>query len=86
MTFLISFILRVLPRVASFEAVGAVGYGRLLVGSLAMVLLAAVGLLVQQVRRRRRFYGRLANVVESQFEMALNRTESPLFRGGPASR
>ena len=69
------------------EAVDAVGYGYLLVGSMALVPLAAMVLVVQQVRRRQRFRGKLSDIVESQFEMALTVGESPLFAdGGAASR
>jgi hypothetical protein len=61
----------------------ATSYGYLLVGSIALVLLAAVGLVAHQVRRRRRFRDGLVGVVESQFEMALTAGESPLFHGEP---
>jgi len=59
LTFLISFILRVLPEINSGEPVGALFYGRLLLCSLGMLLLVAIGLTIAQVCRRRRFKERL---------------------------
>ena len=55
LTFLISFILRVLPDINSSEPVGASFYGWLLVASMGLLVLAAVGLTVAQVCRRERF-------------------------------
>jgi hypothetical protein len=53
LTFLVSFILRVLPRVAVFEPLGAEAYGWLLVGGLGCVLVAAAWLTTGQLWRAR---------------------------------
>jgi hypothetical protein len=53
LTFLVSFVLRVLPRVALYEPLGAEAYGWLLVVSLGGVLLAATWLTTGQLWRAR---------------------------------
>jgi hypothetical protein len=55
MTFLISFILRVLPRVEMYEPFQSDDYGWLLVGTFLAVALLAVGLAVRQVWQHWRF-------------------------------
>ena len=59
LTFLISFILRVLPKINSDEPVGALFYGWLLLCSMGLLAAAAIGLTVMQVRRRMHFKARL---------------------------
>eukprot|EP01043_Picozoa_sp_COSAG02_P001289 COSAG02_NODE_27_length_51735_cov_86.076749_5_plen_513_part_00 len=49
LTFLISFILRVLPEINSGEPVGAVFYGWLLLCSMGVLMVAAIGLTIAQV-------------------------------------
>jgi hypothetical protein len=81
LTFLISFILRVLPRMASFESIGTVTYGYILVYSLALVLVSAVGLLARQVRRRRRFQTGLVGSAMEPFALG-PLGENPLSLAG----
>ena len=50
LTFLVSFILRVLPVIDSSEPMSAAFYGFVLVSSLVLLLTAAVGLTTAQVR------------------------------------
>ena len=59
LTFLISFILRVLPKINSGEPVGALFYGWLLLCSMIVLVACAIGLTLAQVWRRQRFKGRL---------------------------
>ena len=54
LTFLISFILRVLPKIASSEPVEAVTYGWVLVWTLSGLLVTAVGLTTRQIWLRHR--------------------------------
>ena len=53
-TFLISFILRVLPTIRSSEPVSAVAYGWVLVVTLSGLLVTSVGLTAHQIWRRHR--------------------------------
>ena len=52
-TFLISFILRVLPQIESSEPLTALTYGWVLVVTLSALIVTAVGLSAHQVWRRR---------------------------------
>ena len=54
LTFLISFILRVLPVIDSSEPVGEAFYGWVLLSSMGLLLSATVGLTAVQVRRHSR--------------------------------
>ena len=60
-TFLISFILRVLPQIASSEPVDAHAYGWVLVGTLSSLLVMAVGLTARQVWWRHRKVRRVSD-------------------------
>ena len=62
LTFLISFIVRVLPEMRGAEPFDADVYGWLLVLSMGSLVCAAVALTVRQVRRRRSFRERLLEV------------------------
>jgi hypothetical protein len=62
LTFLISFILRVLPEIHSDEPFGVAFYGWLLVVSMVSLVCAAVVLTMRRVRRRRKFRERLLEV------------------------
>jgi len=55
LTFLISFILRVLPRVEMYEPVGAEVYGYLLVSAFGLFAALFFGLVARQTYRRHRF-------------------------------
>lgn len=61
LTFLVSFILRVMPGIESYEPAWAhaEAYGWVLVGSIALFVATAIGLTVKQVLARRRFRGGL---------------------------
>jgi hypothetical protein len=78
LTFLISFILRVLPRVAVFEPLGAEFYGWLLVVGLCGVLVAALWLSTIQVWRHRRFRVGLTTAFGNEYAHA---SELGLLRG-----
>lgn len=82
LTFLISFILRVLPVIDSAEPVGAAVYGWVMVSSLVLLLTAAVGLTTLQIRRHSRKSGdRARELVPSlgQSEAAdLEQSDAPL--------
>jgi hypothetical protein len=80
LTFLISFILRVLPSVHS-ESVGAATYGWVLVVSLGLVLGMAVGLTIHLVRRRRRFSNDLTAMLSNDFEGGANDLSSAASHG-----
>lgn len=54
LTFLISFILRVLPQIQAAEPLTAETYGWVLVVSLSLLLVASVGLTAAQIWRRKR--------------------------------
>eukprot|EP01048_Picozoa_sp_COSAG05_P023583 COSAG05_NODE_5171_length_1245_cov_1.628272_1_plen_119_part_00 len=69
-TFLICFSVRVLPTIHAFEPLDATVYGYILVGSLAVVILNAVGLVAKQVFRRRRFRVGLMSTAQQEFELA----------------
>jgi hypothetical protein len=73
LTFLISFILRVLPKIASSEPVEAVTYGWVLVWTLSGLLVTAVGLTTRQIWLRHR--GRWGSS-----ESARERVEMPVAR------
>ena len=62
LTFLISFIVRVLPEMRGAEPFSVDAYGWLLVLSMGGLVCAAVALTVMQTRRRRRFRERLLEV------------------------
>ena len=55
LTFLISFILRVLPRVEMYEPVGAEAYGYLLVSAFGVFAALFLGLVARQTYRRHHF-------------------------------
>ena len=83
LTFLISFILRVLPRIVSYEPFGAQFYGFLLVGSLSGIFLAAIILTAHQIRRRRRFRVSLMDEVQQAFTASIREDRpSELFSRG----
>ena len=73
LTFLVSFILRVLPEIYSTEPFDKDVYGWLLLVSMAGLLVSAFALTVVQVRRRLRFKADLLNVAEHDL--------GPLIRG-----
>ena len=83
LTFLISFILRVLPHIVSYEPFGAQFYGFLLVGSLSCIFLAAIVLTAHQIRRRRRFRASLMNEVQEAFAASVrdDRSNEMFSRG-----
>ena len=66
LTFLISFILRVLPDIDSAEPVHTEFYGWLLLSTMVALLGATFGLTLAQVRRRQRFKDELLLSSESQ--------------------
>jgi hypothetical protein len=66
-TFLISFILRVLPRVEMYEPVGAEAYGYLLLSSFGVFATLFVALVARHTYRRRRFQQGLAEFARSSF-------------------
>ena len=68
LTFLISFILRVLPRVEMYEPVGAEAYGYLLLSAFGVFAALFVALIARQIYRRRRFQQGLAAFARSDFE------------------
>jgi hypothetical protein len=77
LSFLICFILRVLPQVDSFESVGADTYGDIFVGSLAIVVASAIGFVAKQVHRRKRFRKGLMTTVVDHFEVDVATTGNP---------
>eukprot|EP01043_Picozoa_sp_COSAG02_P004993 COSAG02_NODE_133_length_34692_cov_83.845229_6_plen_931_part_00 len=68
LTFLISFILRVLPRVEMYEPVRAETYGYLLLSSYGVFATLFVALVARQTYRRRRFQQGIAEFAQSSFE------------------
>eukprot|EP01046_Picozoa_sp_COSAG06_P017147 COSAG06_NODE_1155_length_10484_cov_7.061759_9_plen_1028_part_00 len=72
MTFLISFILRVLPDINSSEPFDTEVYGWLLLCSMVTLLCCAVGLTVVQVRRRYRFKARLLQLGDGTSSSSAN--------------
>ena len=68
LTFLISFILRVLPRVEMYEQVRAETYGYLLLCSFGVFATLFVALVARQTYRRRRFQQGIAEFAQSSFE------------------
>ena len=67
LTFLISFILRVLPRVEMYEPVRAETYGYLLLSSYGVFATLLVALVARQTHRRHRFQQGLAEFAQSSF-------------------
>lgn len=67
MAFLVSFVLRVLPREFAYEPFGPIFYGWLLLGSLACTLVAAIFLTIKMIRRRRKFRANLSRIIDDQF-------------------
>ena len=65
LTFLVSFILRVLPVIDSAEPVGEAFYGWVLVSSMGLLLSATVGLTAAQVRRHSRIGIRSSELLTS---------------------
>eukprot|EP01045_Picozoa_sp_COSAG04_P031660 COSAG04_NODE_5935_length_1451_cov_1.517751_2_plen_244_part_01 len=59
LTFLVSFIIRVLPRVEVYEPLQAADYGWILVSTLVAFLVLAFALTIRQVLQHRRFRGEL---------------------------
>ena len=87
--FLISFMLRVLPfvQVDSREPGTAVGYGHVLLASLALFVIAALFLTALLIYRRRRFRHRLAASIDNEFasgtfELALVGSSRPRHKDG----
>lgn len=68
LTFLISFILRVLPRVEVYEPVGAKAYGYLLLSAFGIFAALFVALVARQTYRRHRFRTGLAAIALGGFE------------------
>ena len=68
LTFLISFILRVLPRVEMYEPVRAETYGYLLLSSYGVFATLFVALFARQTYRRRRFQQGIAEFAQRSFE------------------
>ena len=68
LTFLISFILRVLPDINSSEPFGKEVYGWVLLFSMVAVMCFAVGLTIAQIRRHHRFKARL---LENEDQLAV---------------
>ena len=77
LTFLISFILLVLPEINSAEPVHKEFYGWLLLCSMAVLLAAAVGLTLAQVRRRQLFRDSLLLSSEGQRGMLTRGNTQP---------
>ena len=67
MTFLISFVLRVLPRIETFEPLNAKSYDYVLLGAFAAFAALFVGLVARQVYRHRRFQQGFTAFVGSAF-------------------
>ena len=67
LTFLISFILRVLPRIEAYEPLAADTYGWVLVAAFASFVALAVGLTAKQNWERRRFRSGLADFAGGSF-------------------
>ena len=61
LTFLISFIIRVLPHLNSSEPFDSAAYGWMLLGSMIVLLCGALWLMALQIRRRARFTARLSD-------------------------
>ena len=59
LTFLISFILRVMPGIETYEPWGHEAYGWVLVGAFSLYLITAVSLTAKQIAGRRRFRAQL---------------------------
>eukprot|EP01047_Picozoa_sp_COSAG01_P059731 COSAG01_NODE_7214_length_3303_cov_2.044944_2_plen_132_part_00 len=84
-TFLLSFILRVLPRIKDIEPLTTSFYGWVLLISFFLLLVAAFVLSVTPIRRRCKFRQRLMSVVHSStdvygFDLGLaNRDMSPII-------
>jgi hypothetical protein len=72
LTFLISFIIRVLPEIQSAEPLGTAFYGWLLLCSMAALVVAAIGLTSSQVWRRQRFRSSLLLSSEGQMGMLMS--------------
>ena len=68
LTFLISFILRVLPRIEMYEPVNAQSYGYVLLGAFLSFAALFVGLVARQAYRRRRFQGGLTAFAGGAFD------------------
>ena len=67
LTFLISFILRVLPRIEAYEPLSADTYGWVLVAAFGSFVALAVGLTAKQNWERRRFRSGLADFAGGSF-------------------
>ena len=72
MTFLISFVLRVLPRIETFELLNAESYDYVLLGAFAAFAALFVGLVTRQVYRHRRFQQGFTAFVGSAFSSAFS--------------
>ena len=70
LTFLVSFILRVIVRVGSYERFGAEDYGWVIVVSLGSLLLISVGMVAKLSHRKRKFGNRLRSGIAAEFEAA----------------
>ena len=79
LTFLLSFILRVLPRLDSVEVGDAALYGYVLLTSLVLVVMTAVGLLGRKLCRHRHFRKRLIATIDPQFGDAPTTDINPFY-------
>ena len=82
LTFLISFLLRVLPEINSGEPVGALFYGWLQVCSMGVLVIAAIGLTVMQVWRRQSFMRRLLGDTNELGTLTRSASEQSLGASG----
>ena len=89
LTFLISFILRVLPRVEAYEPLHSQDYGWILVCAFVAFLTLGVGLSWRQVMQHRRFRSdlvahalRSSGFAETAQKGPLDTTSSPLLTAG----
>jgi Leucine-rich repeat (LRR) protein len=68
LAFMISFILRVIPGIKSYEPMSPRFYGWVLIASLLVFLIAAVGLTAALAHRRRKFRVKLTSSISTEFE------------------
>ena len=89
LTFLISFILRVLPQMDTAEPFEPVDYGWLLVGSLVLLMVAFVGLTISESRRNKIWVASTVTFLSARIEQiqtALSNRLSGRFAGADAVR
>jgi hypothetical protein len=71
LTFLISFILRVIPRVGAYEPVTDIQFGWFLVACYVCFVVVGIGLTMKQTLARRRFGFNLSQFVSTTFESGI---------------